>query len=229
MTQSPVQTYFFPFVYIVDSPSSQDLFNGYSIGMALRDALDAIRIPCIYTLATNKQTFEQALQQKLQSSIFQYQTSPSVNAYPFIHLCMHGANEGIALTDNSYLNWSELRKNLFYHNQIKGYDPMVCMASCNGINGASMAHAYDSVFNVLIGNTDAVLQSDVTVAYLAFYNQIFNKNATLDQAIAAMRNATGDHNFYYSVGQQIKNQKLKEIIDQNTQPLSIIPFTMTNN
>lgn len=226
MNQIPVQSSFFPFVYIVDSPSNQDLFNGYSIGMALRDALNAIKIPCVYTLATNKETFEQALQSKLQNAIYQYQTSPQINAYPFIHLCMHGANEGIALTDKSYLNWSELRRNLFFHNQVKGYDPMVCMASCNGIHGASMAHAYDSAFNVLIGNTAAVLQSDVTVAYLAFYNQVFNKRTTIEQAVTVMRNATGDHNFYYSVGQQIKDQKLKEIIGVNNQIPPLVPFTL---
>lgn len=224
-----IQPSFFPFVFIVDSPSSQDLFNGYSIGMALRDTLNAIKIPCIYTLATNRQTFELALQHKLQQSISQYQTNSSINAYPFIHLCMHGEQQGIALTDNSYLSWSELRKNLFFHNQIKGYDPMVCMASCNGINASSMAHAYDSVFNVLIGNTEAVYQSDVTIAYLAFYNQIFNKNATINEAVTVMRNATGDHNFFYSIGEQLKNQRLQEILQQNIHPLPTVPFAINNS
>jgi len=37
-----------PFVYIVDSPSSNDLLSGYTIGMALKGVLYAINIPCAY-------------------------------------------------------------------------------------------------------------------------------------------------------------------------------------
>lgn len=205
------QQNFIPFVYIVDSPSSQDLFEGYSIGMALRDTLKVIRVPVFYTLATNKNTFELAFQGKLINCINKFQTTPLSNAYPFIHLCMHGANEGIALTDNTFLNWLELRKILMSHNHIKGYDPLVCMASCNGINATNMAHAYDSAFNFLIGNTGSVLQSDVTVAYLSFYNHIFFKNANMDQAVTAMRIASGDNNFYYANGQAIKIKSLEAI------------------
>jgi hypothetical protein len=69
------------------------------------------------------------------------------------------------------------------------------MASCNGIAASSMAHAYDSVFSYLIGNTGPVLQSDLTVAYLAFYNQIFLKGATLEQSVTTMKSTSGDQNF----------------------------------
>lgn len=203
---------FIPFVYIVDSPSSQDIFNGYSIGMALRDTLHAIRVPTFYTFASNRDMFEQAFQAKLQGAINQFQNVPSANAYPFIHLCMHGHNGGIGLTSNEFINWLDLRRILWSHNTIKGYDPLVCMASCNGIGGTSMAHAHDSAFNFLIGNTGAVLQSDVTVAYLAFYNHIFFKNATIDQAVTAMRAASGDNNFYYASGNDIRNKCLQAIV-----------------
>lgn len=209
---------YIPFAYIIDSPSSHDLFEGYSIGMALRDTLRAIRIPTIYTLATNKNSFELAFTRKLQTCIQNFQTTPTSNAYPFIHLCMHGANEGIALTDNTFINWPHLRSLLMNHNIIKGYDPYVCMASCNGINASSMAHAYDSAFNFLVGNTGPVLQSDVTVAYLAFYNHIFYKGATIDQAVMAMRTASGDNNFYHACGQQIKSQQLQTMTAPLYQP-----------
>lgn len=211
---------FIPFVYIVDSPSSRDLFDGYSIGMALRDALRAIRIPALYTLTTNKSTFDLAFTERLSACISQFQTTPTANAYPFIHLCMHGANNGIALTDTTFINWQELRNLLKNHNYIKGYDPYVCMASCNGINASNMAHAYDSAFNFLIGNTGPVLQSDVTAAYLAFYNYIFYKQASIDQAVMAMRVASGDNNFFHACGQNIKNQQL--------QTMSNPPFPTSN-
>ena len=207
-----------PFVYIVDSPSPTDLFEGYSIGMALRDALKAIKIPHFYTLATNKEKLSMAMQQMLQKRINEMQAAHYVDAYPFIHLCMHGASQGIGLTDGSYLFWPELRNMLFAHNNSKGYDPLLCMASCEGIGATSMATASDGVFNLLIGNTSSVLQSDLTVAYLSFYNQIFYKNSNIDQAVNAMKIASGDHNFYYAAGQQIKNQRFSELISINNYP-----------
>ncbi|WP_426994270.1 hypothetical protein [Methylomonas sp. CM2] len=201
-----------PFVYIVDSPSASDLIDGYSIGMALRDALRAIRIPHFYTLAVNGETFGSALRERLQNCVAQMQPfNFPTDAIPLIHLCMHGANEGIALSDNTFISWPELRNLLASHNHIKGYDPFVCMASCNGIQASSMAHAYGSVFSFLIGNTGTVLQSDLTVAYLAFYNHLYWKRASVDQAVAAMKSASGDHNFYFSDGKQLQAQRFNEL------------------
>ncbi|MDE7527957.1 hypothetical protein [Aeromonas salmonicida] len=209
------QTLHQPFVFLVDSPSHHDLFGGYSIGMALRDALRAIRIPCFYTLATSKSNFETTLLHRLPDAIHQMQPSPNINSIPFVHLCMHGADMGVGLTDHSFLPWIELRNLLLKHRIVKGHDPYICMASCNGFNATNMATAFDPAFSALIGNTGAVLQSDVTVAYLSFYNHLFFKMANLDQAVIAMRQASGDPNFYYIFGEQVKNQKFLTILSQS--------------
>lgn len=194
-----------PCVYIVDSPSPQDLVDGYSIGMALRDSLQAIKIPHYYTLAVDYSTFHDAMTQRLSNYTKWWQTNNNIDAIPLIHLCMHGADQGIVLTNQHFINWDNLRHLLRAHNLIKNYNPLVCMASCNGISASSMAHAYESVFSYLIGNTGAVLQSDLTVAYLAFYNQIIWKGSTIDQAVTSMKLASGDQNFYYAVGEDLRN------------------------
>ncbi|MBC7907135.1 MAG: hypothetical protein H7Y60_10360 [Rhodospirillaceae bacterium] len=204
-----------PFVFLVDSPSHNDLYDGYSIGMALRDALRAIRIPCFYTLATCKGNFQSALSFRLPDAIAQMQPSANINAIPFIHLCMHGLPNGVGLTDNSFIDWQELRRLLFAHNYAKGRDPYICMASCNGFNATNMASAFDSAFNILIGNMGVVLQSDVTVAYMSFYNHLFCKYSNFDTAVQAMRHASGDHNFYYAIGEQVKNQRFSEMQSQS--------------
>lgn len=204
------------FVFLVDSPSHLDLYDGYSIGMALRDALKALRIPCVYTLATNKENFQSALANRLSEAIRQMQPLANINAVPFVHLCMHGAPTGIGLTDGAFLSWQELRTLLISHNYAKGHDPYVCMASCNGFSATNMANAFDSAFSALIGNTGTVLQSDVTVAYMSLYNHLFYKRASFDQAVQAMRYASGDHNFFYAFGDQIKNQRFSEWKSQTT-------------
>ncbi|HIF9499206.1 TPA: hypothetical protein ACX6SJ_003716 [Photobacterium damselae] len=203
-----------PFVFLVDSPSSIDLFDGYSIGMALRDTLKAIKIPCYYTLATDPHTFNQAFSARLPQAIQELSLQTGLNAVPFIHLCMHGAPRGIQLTDKTSIDWLALRQLLLSHNQIKGFNPFVCMASCNGIHAQDMATAFDSAYSYLIGNTGAVYQSDVTVAYASFYNSVIHKRATVDNAVLSMRAASGDYNFYYASGEVIKNHKFTQF--QNT-------------
>ena len=185
-----------PFVYIVDSLSSEDLFEGYSIAMALRDSLNAIGIPTVYTLATNEKTFEKAFQLRL------IEYSNLFNSVPIIHLCMHGNVEGISLTDRTLIKWSNLKNLLMFPQELL----CLCMASCYGINAQAMANAYDSAFNFLVGNTDQVLPSDVTVAYLAFYNHFFHKDATIEQAVEAMKSASGDRNFVYTTGDETKKR-----------------------
>ncbi len=199
-----------PFVYLIDSPSNYDLYNGYSIGMALRDALNAIRIPCIYHLTADKESFDLAMNQGLSKAISQFQVQQNVNPYPFIHFCLHGSPDGVALTNGTFIKWQQLRQSLFNHNYFKGYNPYVCMASCNGFDATKMVSYFDSVFNLLIGNDGVVMQSDLTVAYLSFYNHFFYKQSTFDQAVYAMRNASGDHNFFYTFGDQVKNQKIAQ-------------------
>ncbi|MBF4365507.1 hypothetical protein, partial [Vibrio anguillarum] len=124
---------------------------------------------------------------------------------------MHGRPEGIALTDNSFIEWFSLRQMLLSHNNVKGFDPFVCMASCDGINAMNMNNAFDNAFHFLIGNSGKVLQSDVTVAYASFYNNVIYKNYTVEQAVQAMRVACGDNNFFYAHGETLKNQKFQQL------------------
>ena len=208
MNQQPMYQ---PFVYIVDSPSNNDLYDGYSIGMALRDTLRAIRIPCIYKLSTDFNTFQASLSIGLKEAISVFQVQSNLSSYPFIHLCTHGFENGIVLTNNTFIDWQQLKKLLLTHKSITGFEPYICMASCNGYQAINMANAFDKSFSVLIGNTGIVLQSDLMVAYLSFYNHLFYKSATFEQAVRAMRSASGNQNFYYALGDAIRRQKLAEI------------------
>jgi hypothetical protein len=197
---------YIPFVYIVDSPSPSD--DKYSIGMALRDVLTAIHISVIYTQVFNRTDLGSVLGEQLKKCIDQYQVSPSSNAYPFIHLCMHGNQEGVSLIDGTTIKWSILRQMLLSHNDVKGYNPLVCMASCYGFHALSMINDYDSVFHYLVGHTGAVGQSDLTVAYLAFYHHIFLKNSIdIEQAVEAMKVASGDTNFHFAHGDTIQQYR----------------------
>ena len=207
-----------PFVYIVDSPSPSDLAAGYTIGMGLRDALRSIRIPHYYILAVGQNELKVGLDSWLEYYVNQMRAIfPHTDPVPIIHLCMHGANTGIGLTDGTFVQWDSLRQLLAPHKRIKGCDPFVCMASCNGIGATSMPHAFDGVFEWLIGNGGTVYQGDLTVAYLTFYNQLFWKGASVENAVHAMRNATGDYNFQYALGENLRSMHFQQLI-------STVPF-----
>ncbi|WP_155724811.1 hypothetical protein [Stutzerimonas stutzeri] len=211
-----------PFVFIVDSPSAEDLYGGYTIGMALRDALIAVKIPCEYKLTTDAQRFYTALNQGLHEAVVKRQTWPQTNAYPLLHLCMHGNTSGVAFTDGNLIGWSQLRQLLSAHDAIKGHPPFVCMASCNGFDAVHMASASDTPFSFLVGNTQIVGQSDLTVGYLAFYHQLVYRNANVEQAVIAMRAASGNHNFVYQTGEQVRNYKIQEMLNSWSIPSGAI-------
>lgn len=60
----------------------------------------------------------------------------------------------------------------------------------------------------MIGHTGAVGQSDLTVAYLAFYHHIFLKSSIdIEQAVEAMKVASGDTNFHFAHGDTIQQYK----------------------
>lgn len=208
----PNQLIMQPFVFIIDSPSHSELYDGYGAGMALQDSLRALRIHCTYTLTTNSQNFQSSLINRLSASIQQIESSSNIKAVPFIHLCMPSNQSGIFLTDGSFLDWAELRNILQALNYKNSSKPYLCMSSVNGFNATNIASEFDSVFSALIGNNSIVNQSEVIAAYISFYYQLFYKQVNLYQAVQIMRYASGNENFYYALGEDVKNHKFAEIL-----------------
>ena len=199
------------YVHIVDSPSAVDMAEGYSIGMALRDALKAIRIPHTYTFAANVELFKHSLVGTLHKSLCRERCSLNDIVLPFIHLCMHGNDGGVSFTDNSFYSWYNLKQDMFQVKNIIGNDPFLCMASCNGIKGIDMVDSSNKVFDFIVGNQGAVCQSDLTVGYLTFYHSLFHKGMNVDGAVSAMKAASSNGDFYYAVGEVIRQNVFRQM------------------
>jgi hypothetical protein len=214
---------FVPFVYIIDSPSTNDLIEGYTIGMSLRDVLQAIKIPVIYTLAGDPDIFQWALTVKLQYCIDQFQMNKYSTTYPIIHLCMHGNPNGVILTNEWKYSWEQLTHPLGHYINITGFNPIVCMASCNGIEAKKMVNVSASVLYYFIANVDAILQADLITAYLTFYHLIFQKNYDIPAAVDVMKKSSADINFYSFQGEPIRQQMMQELTYNNR----IFPFFST--
>lgn len=187
------------FVHIIESPSDADILNGRMEGKALSKAFDLANIPYVYNLVTTKATLRQALTTKLNEAIQLNQK------LPILHISMHGNGDGVALTNNEFLSWDDLRIELTpLLNNMQGA-LLICMSSCFGGSGCRMAmhQKSDHPFWALIGNSKEALWDDAAVAYITFYHSFF-KGLAVQECVAKMRVASGDENFMVFEGAHIK-------------------------
>lgn len=188
------------FVHIIESPSDNDLLDGRMEGKALSQAFDLANIPYSYNLVTTNATLKEALTTKLNQALQTHQK------LPILHISMHGNSDGIALTNNEFLSWEDLRTELTpLLNNMQGA-LLICMSSCFGGSGCRMAmhQESDHPFWALVGNSTEALWADAAVAYITFYHSFF-KGLTVQDCVSKMKIASGDLNFMVFEGAHIKD------------------------
>lgn len=190
------------FVHIVESPSPTDLLNDQIEGRALCGALQLARIPHVYNLASNRETFRAALSERLVQAL----NTPALHGLrPILHLSMHGNDSGLGLTSGEFMSWEDLHTDLAPLLNAMNGGLLICMSSCFGLSGCRMAMntTADQPFWALVGNSHSVDWSDAAVAYITFYHQFF-KSTQLDDCVRIMGEAAGDQNFLHLPGHAVK-------------------------
>ena len=187
------------FVYVIESPADTDLLDGRTEGRSLCEALRLANIPHWYSLVTTSKTFEDSLGSRLSEALSRF------NKPPILHLSMHGNNEGVALTNDEFLTWENLRRSLTPLTNAMAGGLLICMSSCFGGAGCRMAmhEEKDHPFWALVGNSGSALWSDAAVAYITFYH-LFFKGIPVEQCVERMCNASGDNNFMTFSGHSLK-------------------------
>jgi hypothetical protein len=183
-------------VYVIESPSSEDLLDERTEGRALTEALRLSRIKAAYSLATDRATFYRALGERLKQVLL-----AQPDTIPHIHISCHGDANGLQLTDGSPISWDELRQLLLPLNKALNDRLLVCMSSCFGASAARTAMwvSGDLPFFALVGHPGALAWSDGAVAYIAFYHRL-GKGAHITDAVHAMKAASGDDKFQCQFG-----------------------------
>ena len=120
------------FVYIIESPSDEDLLDGRTEGRVLAEALDLAGIDYSYSLVTTEKSLEIALYERLAEAI------NSHNKSPILHFSGHGNSQSLGLTDHTTLPWDELGNLLLPIKQELG-ELLICMFSCHGSFTKEMA------------------------------------------------------------------------------------------
>ncbi|MCW5318435.1 hypothetical protein GTQ43_33380 [Nostoc sp. KVJ3] len=195
-----------PFVYIVESPRDDDLLYERTEGKALTEALKLCGIISTYSLTCSKRMFKEALTSRLKKDCH------DKKRFPIIHFSVHGCEQGIGLTNEELVSWNELRQLLIPLNREMQGGLLVCFSSCFGAYSCLMEfnNQIESSFGTTVGHNEKVSWSNSAVAYISFYNRLF-QGASIKDCVEAMRKATGDDNFEYFESQIVKQAYLADV------------------
>lgn len=212
------------FIYIIESPSASDLYDGRTEGRALCEALKLAGIPHEYTVAVNLEKFAEALAWRDGSRLFN--AALKHNAYPVVHLSMHGDGEGVSLTDGTSLQWWQLQRILHPINESIHHGLMVTFSTCRGASAMRMSMHLDDTkpFYATVGSFEEVRWDEALVAFLVFFHNWFQGCAP-DRAAELMRLATGHSGFEFTAGPAAKASYQQFIYSQRlfTAPTSPMP------
>jgi len=184
------------FVYIVESPSSADLFDGRTEGGVLRETLKLAEVRAEYRLATNVGFFDKAIGEEL-LGLANASKADSTAYLPMLHISAHGNPDGIELTDGTFLHWDDLRLRLHPINEALNGLLIVGLSSCHGSSGLRMA-AWETgprPFGLLFGHHGEASWSDLALGFAVFYHRFICINSGLAKSLDAMRAASGSDNF----------------------------------
>ena len=200
------------FVHIIESPSDRDLLNGVTLGRSLSEAFNIADISYRYNLASNREMFTEALHNRLAMACKNLKKN-----YFIVHLSMHGNKDGIELTNQDFLAWDELYQLIIPLKRYMNGNLIICMSSCEGYYGALMDMNLDGEppLGALVGNTKKVYYHDAAIAYITFYH-LFFKGKHVSECVSAMKIASGDGNFDYRLGVELKSLTLQYIRGSGT-------------
>jgi len=195
-------------IYVVESPSAEDMYVGRSEADIIQRAAALNGIPAIRRTVINRSALFTAL-----TDGFRQAQSLHVGSTPILHLSVHGREEGIGLSNEDFLSWADLREMLQPIHDSIGCTLLVCMSTCVGVNAARMAAQFDATqvpFLALVGHVGTPLWSDTAVGYAAFYHR-FAKGEHISVAVEAMKHASGNNGFCVLHADSVRGTFLEEV------------------
>lgn len=193
-------------VYILESPSPEDLYNSRCEGRALYEALRLAETDVTYHLAASVEMFKEGLRFVVDDF---FAKSGKWSTMPFIHISAHGDSNGIQLTDGDYFLWEDFREELKNINEKIGYVPglgkgdskfvsrlVLCFSTCEGFD-AHKIHAEDPCpFQFLVGPISIVTWPDSLTAFQVFYHAANHRGEPFLDALNLMNKAAGLDNVF---------------------------------
>ncbi len=201
-------------VYIIESPSADDIANGVNEGSALSKAFTASDIEHgLFQVATIAELH--AAVKKITEDVSKIK---SRLAAVTVHMSMHGNDDGIGLTSGEFVDWKDLA-NLwrilfavaFIPIRVNGlrFCPLtLCFSTCHGLN-AERINNYtaedESLFQYIVGPVDAVTWDQAEKAFVEFHKHTLDGPGNSKEAVHLMNAAAGlDSVFQARFGKGLK-------------------------
>ena len=188
-------------VYVIESPSPEDLLEGRDEGQALARALGLAGIEVQYFLAASEEMVEAAFD-KIATHV---RARPDwAVAMPWIHFSAHGHEDGLELTDGQLLYWSVLTRLLRQlHKAIgpvllsKEYiqtmpKAALSLSSCGAFDHYRNSVEGDLPVQSLLGTDRDVGWCQSLIAFSTFYYQSLFKRTGVRRAVEIMNVASAD-------------------------------------
>lgn len=202
------------FVFVIESPSSIDLYHRRSEGEILQQAANLNQIPCIVKTAINYEAFEASLKIGLKEAMDDFK-----GLIPILHISAHGFEDGIQLSSGQIINWEQLAELLRPLNQALENSLLFCLSCCEGYSGIRMAMTEedrDHPYYAIVANVEKPLWSDTAVAYSTFYH-LLAKGHFITDAVSAMQVAAGNDKFWLQTAEGAKQTYIEHISSIDTQ------------
>lgn len=201
-----------PTVFVIESPSPDDVRDGRSEGEALSAALRLAEITShfyrVHDLTSLGDCFtniaELTISQKQQDHL-------KVITIPHLHFSAHGNEQGLGLTGGEFVPWDGLRILLLSLGKATGYiGPsgfclfLITLSTCKGAFANRMfgdlPHEFASDAFAgqvpkpcigIVGPAEKVSWSDSLTAFITFYHLNLTKHIPAQQAVKVMNQAAG--------------------------------------
>lgn len=187
-------------VYIIESPSPVDLFEGRNEGGALSKALKLSGCKTSCWLVTNDETLKKAFHSIASDFGIDHPTGQMKSLY--LHISAHGNDEGLCLTNGSFISWKNLSSLLKILSELIGSEHaednirvsriILCLSSCSGLSSKNMyeANALSSI-QAIVGPNKEVAWPDALTAFTTFYHLVNLKDLSVPVAVEKMNCAAG--------------------------------------
>lgn len=186
------------FVYVIESPSAEDVFNNCSEGEMLKKTLSFYNFDCILRTATTKGIFVKALEE----DIF-YEINKRENVQLIIHISAHGNNEGLGATNNEHISWADIAELLEPINKKMSNGLLLCLSACQSSSACAMGLSNKNPFLGMVANKDKPTWPETATAYTCFYH-LFSKGVAPRDAVETMCKASGNEHFVFATIGEIR-------------------------
>ena len=190
-------------IYILESPSTKDISENRREGDSLFSALKLCEINSDYLLINSIDSLIDATN-KIAADVNkrQYGKIP----VPYIHLSLHGNEDGVGLSNGNIVTWKDLRIILMKMNhKVKfcKYDDKtvsrfsLSMSACKGIHAYNMFRTNEELnpFWTLVGPISDIEWADSLIAFIVYYHSLLYKRSFITEAVKRMNLSIGSDIF----------------------------------